>query len=645
MSSYQVVHSITVALMIAGVSFGCQKFNLRSQSPKKSNSKVDEFEAKVETPLVGDHVIIGGLNMVTLEGVGLVTGLDRTGGDPPPSMYRKRLLREMKKRGVERPNRLLRSPSTALVIVRAYLPPLIHKSERFDVEIRLPGNSDATDLNGGWLLETLLAEQAIVPGQGVLKGHILAKAKGPILISTGEGDKESLAGVLRRGRILGGGISMKDRDLAIYLRNDFRSVRNAKRVADRVGRRFHSYDKHGLRQPLADTTFSDQKIILKVPSRYKNNFPRYIQVVRNIALRETSVAQRVRMQKLKTQLNDPQMSEFSALRLEAIGSNSIPILKSGLQHASLEVRFRSAEALAYLGEADGLEVLAEAARKERAFRVFALAALAVVDEPETRLLLRNLMSIERDENGNSSGSAELRYGAFRALRTLDKYDPFIRGEDLKDQFSLHELETQGEPMIHLTNRRRAEVVLFGSDQRLRTPIAVRAGNHIWVTASPGSDMINISRYEAGQPDQRKVVSSNIAVVIREVTEFGASHPDVAQMLVQANDQHNLPGRIEIDAMPQAGRIYYRPEVGNNSQNESRVGRSNHAPNMFSLLKRETRSQRDQLPSNQNGLDTQLDSGTASLADARTSVRKNDIPDRGKRFRFFNFDKKLKSSVP
>ncbi len=50
------------------------------------------------------------------------------------------------------------------------------------MEVYLPGNSDATSLEGGWLMESYLAEQAMIQGRGLLKGHILAKAQGAILI-------------------------------------------------------------------------------------------------------------------------------------------------------------------------------------------------------------------------------------------------------------------------------------------------------------------------------------------------------------------------------------------------------------------------------------------------------------------------------
>ena len=532
----------------------------------------DEFKTTVESPLIGSYNSIAGLHVIVLEGVGLVTGLDRTGDDPPPSMYRTLLLEDMKKRGIHQPNSILRSPSTALVIVRAYLPPLIKKGDSFDVEVRMPGGGEATSLNGGWLMETYLSEQAIVPGRGLLQGHVFAKAKGPVLISTGEGDKASLAGVLRRGRVLGGGIALKERALALYVRNDYRSIRNARRIADKIGERFHHYNEYGLKQPLAEAK-TDQKVQLLVHPTYADNFPRYLQVVRSIPFRETDVALRVRMQRLQEELANPATAERSAVRLEAIGASAIPILKTGLQSPSLEVRFHAACGLAYMGDSSGLDDLASAARVEPAFRVYALAAMAALDEPETHMKLRELMN---------ESSAETRYGAFRALWTLDKRDPFIYGKLLNDQFKLHTLQTEGPPMVHLTHRQRAEVVLFGADQEVYTPLTVRAGAKILVTAAAGSETVTVSKFAVDEPDQRKQVSTRLADIITACAELGASYPDVVQMLAQAGKQHNLAGEIAIDALPKSGRTYYRDNAsdGETQRRKARIGRPNLAPNLF-----------------------------------------------------------------
>lgn len=592
-----------------------KSLSLRSQSPDKDDDDRDEdddeFETTVDVPMVGEYTTITGLNLIALQGVGLVTGLPGTGSDPPPSSFRTRLVEDMRRRGIHSPNTILRSPTTALVVIQAYLPPLVRKGDKFDLEVRVPGADDTSSLNGGWLMETLLSEQAIVPGQGAMEGHVYAKAKGPILVSASEGSQESRAALLRRGRVLGGGTSLKERNLALFLRNDFRSVRNSKRIADRIGKRFSDYDKSGLKRPLAEAK-TDQRIELIVPIRYRDNYPRYLQVIRNIAFRETEVAQRVRTQKLKQDLLQPTTTEKAAMRLEAIGSRAIPVLRTGLKHPSPEVRFNSAMALTYLNEPDGLRTLAEAARNEPAFRVFALAALAASEEPEVSLLLRELLH---------EPSAETRYGAWRALTTVDRRDPIVADLSVSDEFKFHVLKTNGPPLIHLTNRKKAEIVIFGSEQRFETPIALRAGNDILITAAEGADLVTVSRYEVGKPDRRKQVSTRVADVIQAVAEFEATYPDIAQMLAQADKQHNVQGEIALDSVPQSGRVYYRqPDtVGAAGRRSTRVGNRGQSPNLF-----DAPNDKEETPRRDNhfgGLD--LDSGVASAVDIREDEEDDD----------------------
>ena len=647
MKAFRLGVCLLLSLLFCGVHIGCQEFKLlsskmlRSQSPDKLDEEAEnlkdlkdtekdkEFETKVETPFVGNYASFAGLNYVVLQGVGLVVGLDGTGGDPPPSVYREVLADDMRRRGIDDPETVLRSRDTALVIIQALLPPTIRKGEAFDVDVRVPDGDTTTSLNGGWLLETELSEAAIVPGQGVMKGHILAKSKGSILITSGEGKSEN-TGLKVRGKILGGGISKKDRDLRVQLRSDYRSVRQSKRIADKIGQRFFAYNESGLREPLAKA-LTDQTIELKIYSRYKDNYPRYLQVIRNIAFRESQVARHVRMEKLKTQLLDPDLTETAALQLEAIGNEAIPILKTGLIHPDSLVQFNSAMALAYLGQAEAVPVLGEAAVNERAFRVYALAALSTIDAGESHLLLRKLTNAQIDASGKTIDSAELRYGAFRALWTLDKRDPYLSGEAMKEPnvdreiFALHTLPTKGEPIIHLTQHRRSEIVLFGEDQEFKLPMAVRAGNHILVTAQPGKDRIVLSKYQAGQPDKRKEVAPRVADVIRTAVEFGATYPDIAQLLLQAAKQQNLTGHIEIDALPQGGREFVRKE---DAAKKVRVGNANLSPNFVPNLKGEGNSKESlgeaiekqtSAPDEVTESESESDSrGNASVADARSS---------------------------
>jgi flagellar basal body P-ring protein FlgI len=600
---------------------GCQKLNLRSQNPDDDDIKPPE------TQFVKDQVTVSGLHPITIESVGLVTNLDGTGGDPPVSMYRTMLVNDMRKRNVPNPNAVLNDPRKALVLIRAAVPPVIEVGDHFDVEVVLPENTEATSLKGGYLMEAHLSEQAMVPGGRPHAGHVLAKAEGPILLTMGESDSASRGSALKRGKILGGGkylggLLKKERTLGLYVRSDIRSVRTTKKIADQIGKRFNYHD-HGIKKPLAEAK-TDQHVELKVHPRYKENYMRYIRVVRAIAIDENAVERKERMERLRKALLSPDSASKAATELEAIGDDSILILKEGLKSPDPEVRFYSADALAYLGQTAGTAELALAARNEPAFRVFALAALTTLATPEAceelkKMMIEPSVEIENGEERQVS-SAETRYGAFRALWTIDKNDEFISGEKLNDEFNLHVIKSQGDSMVHLTRFRLPQIVVFGADQKLRTPISLSAGRHIMITAPSGSDVVTVSRFEANAADQEVTTSRNLTDVIRAVGKLKAAYPDVAQMLVQADRQSNLPGRLEIDAMPQAGRIYHRvarPGIG--EKDNVRVGDPAQVPNMFPAA--EPRSARELADPETKTPDTETtqsgpagEAGTASLSD-------------------------------
>ena len=221
----------------------------------------------------------------------------------------------------------------------------------------------------------------------------------------------------------------------------------------------------------------------------------------------------------------------SATELEAIGDDSILILKEGLKSPDPEVRFYSADTLAYLGQTAGTAVLAQAARNGPAFRVFALAALTTLGTPEAREELKKMMiepSVEIDDGVEQEvSSAETRYGAFRALWTIDRKDEYIGGEMLNGEFHLHVIKSQGDSMVHLTRFRVPQIVVFGADQKLRTPISLSAGRHIMITALPGGDVVTVSRFEAHAGDQEVKTSRNVVDIISaRCRQIEGRHPDV-----------------------------------------------------------------------------------------------------------------------
>ena len=148
----------------------------------------------------------------------------------------------------------------------------------------------------------------------------------------------------------------------------------------------------------------------------------------------------------------------------------------------------------------------------------------------------------------------------------------MRGRTINEQFKLHVLSTAGPPMVHLTNCKKTEVVLFGDKQELKTPLFGRAGTCILVTAPAGSEEVRVCRFGVGQEDQRKFVSRRLEDVILAMTDMGATFPDVAQFLTEMNAQHNLAGRLEIDALPRAGRLFDRSRIAADDGDKANHGK-------------------------------------------------------------------------
>jgi flagellar basal body P-ring protein FlgI len=528
------------------LTLGCGTPLMRSQSPE------NEGESTVQTSLVGEYAHPYGTRPIEVSAVGLVTGLDGTGGDPEPSPQRSLLMEEMKARGVKDPNRLLASPTTALVVVQGYLRPGVQKGDTFDIEVRVLGRSSTTSLRGGWLMATKLRQMASI-GARIRKGSTWAIAEGPVMVDPAPASEGEEAGVLAaRGRVLGGAVALESRQLGLVLRAERRSVQHSAIIGAATNRRFHSYHlgiKEGVANPL-----NDEFIEITVHPTYKDNVVRYTQVLQSVPMRENSKQRGERLEQLERQLLDPVTSSTAALRLEAIGKEGANILAKGLDSHDPEVRFYSAEALAYLDDTRGVDALAEAARQEPAFRVFALTALSAMDELSAYDALRELLSMR---------SAETRYGAFRALWAMNPEAPIVEGESLGDQFNYHVLDCEGPPMIHVTRSFRPEIVIFGHQQTLMTPLVLDAGPKILVTSEGGSEVF-VSRFALDEPDQKRQVSNRVDDVIRAIVELGGTYPDVVHFLQQAKEKDMLSGRFEVEALPQAGRSYTRNSAGTKS---------------------------------------------------------------------------------
>jgi hypothetical protein len=529
---------------IAAVAMGCTAPLFRAQ-----NSEPDELDALVEwsedenrVRLVGDLAVPWGLTWLKVDGVALVTKLNGTGSDPPPSPTRDKLIKEMQTHDVKSYSRALASDDTAMVLVRGYIPPGARKDDVFDVEVQIPTRSKTDSLKNGWLMQARLREYKVL--DRVREGDVAALANGSILVDSvfRASDPEVTA---TRGRIPGGGVVQKSRTLGLAISNEHSSVRTSARIGAAINERFHHFHR-GSKKGVANPK-RDNMIDLAVHPRYRHNLGRYIRVIRSIAVGEAPSARTARLMTLRRMLFEPTSAEAASLQLEAIGSESVAILREGITSPDPEVRFYAAEALAYLDAPEAAGPLRDAAENERAFRWRGLTALAAMDSYEAQDMLTGLMHVP---------SAETRYGAFRALRMRNHRDPLVKGQVLNGQFAYHRIPSAAEPLIHFSRSRRPELVLCGSDIRMRPPNFLYAGDTVLIKRLD-DDTLQVSCFRPGKEDRYEQCSTQLDDLIQAVAEVGGSYGDLFEGLQTAKARGYLDVKIELDAIPSSRRRYRR----------------------------------------------------------------------------------------
>jgi hypothetical protein len=546
------------AVVLFGL-MGCMQPQIRSQAG-------EDIDKDAEVKTIGDVTVVDNADVVQVSGVALVTGLNGTGAPAPNNDFRKVVENELHTQNIPNVREILNSKDNSVVLVTGFIPAGARNGDLFDIEVSLPEGSKTTSLNGGYLQECRLftydTAHNVVPTttrpDQLLKGILLGKAKGPLLVGFGDGDE---AAQQKRGRIWDGGTYIKpDRPFFLMLNSDQQYYRVAIQAANRINETFQG-PYHGPNSAVAEAK-NKSVVHLRVPAQYKLNIPHFLRVVRLIPLQELPPPGSRYRKKLEEDLLDPAHTMMAALRLEALGSESIPTLKRGLESEHVLVRFSAAEALAYLGSSAGGEELAKLVKAQPMLRAYCLTALASLDETVCHYKLEELMS---------DPSAETRFGAFRALRTLRPNDEAVQGEYLNDTFWLHQVAPKGPSLVHVSTTKRAEVVLFGEEPYLEPPFSFQAGAEFTITASADDDKCTIGRFSTTGGIHRKQCSLKLSDVLRQVTELGGGYPDVVDLLRRADNCRCLSCRVTVDALPLAPSVFQIARAGQAGKERNESG--------------------------------------------------------------------------
>ncbi len=505
--------------------------------------------------LIREAAIPNGMQPISVDGVAVINQLPGTGGPAMPSGFRDRLLEEMKINAISDPNEYLERDDNALVQVRGLIRPGARRGDPLDLQILTPPKTEATDLHGGWLLDTRMRHQQVLQN-AVRSSDVLAVATGRMLTRADyDGTDDPTLQVT--GRILSGGVVQNDRKLGLVVRPQYQHVEVSKALAKAINRRFYFFDG-STRRGIAKPT-EDDYIELDVHPRYRDHETRLMAVVRSITVAAESSSTQSRLVELASELRSPSTAADAALQLEAIGESAVPTLIEATSLENPELRFYAAEALAYLDRVEAIEPLIDAIRTEPAFRAPALDALRGIEQTSTVAALKELL----DE-----ASLETRYGVMTVLRDRKDGRALLNGENLHGQFRMYEIESTGPPAVVVSLNRKSEIVLIGNLSPLSSPASMIGSGGIVIRpleslekrqGDEGIAKLRISRFRPGKPDAFAEVDATVAGLLRGITEVGGFYGDAVATLRIAKSQGILIDQLAFDPLPKSQRTYYRDD--------------------------------------------------------------------------------------
>jgi len=188
-------------------------------------------------------------------------------------------------------------------------------------------------------------------------------------------------------------------------------------------------------------------------------------------------------------------------------------------------------------------------------RSYGLLALAGLEEAICRQHLGDLLA---------ASDAELRCGAFQALRLLDETDKRLNGELLNNSFWLHQVASSSTPLVFFAVRQRAEIVLFGSNISLvpGSSAKLMTGEFI-ISADVGDARCTIARFQSQTGTvTHKQCSLRVDDILHTLADMGGQYADAVQFLSKADEYRciscpvrcrTLPQDVSVETLSQCGK--------------------------------------------------------------------------------------------
>lgn len=510
-------------LSLAVVLGGCS--GVEKAKPRPESARVERgFEMDVPQIMrgtVASEAILIGFEPVIVRGYGLVVGLNGTGSRDIPPSVRAHMLAEMARQGVGsertgwghlRPDAMLDSLDTAVVIVEAVIPPAAVGRRRtrdaeiagtqFDVRVYADPRTGTTSLEGGRLYTTQLRPGPLRPGGG--QASPLALAGGPLFVNPFANPDAIAQDNLTRttGIILNGGEVTRDIPLKLRIANP--SHTRAAILQNSINARFSQ--ERGQPDQTARGE-SDESIVITVPPSYRTRTEEFISVLQHTTIRQTN-AEAIAVSIRRMLLDDPSLAMEASLRWQALGNRALPVINELYNHPEELPRMAALRAGAKLDDPLAVPHLLDVAKRSSAeSRKTAIELLAELRlNPQINLVLRELLN-DRD--------VEIRLSAYEAL--VKRRDPYMHRYSVDGKFVLDVVQSN-KPMIYITQFGQPRIVVFGDDLSIQTPVFVQAwSNRLMVKDNGTEDEIEV--YYRVHPSDINAVIHRVPATLSDFVHF------------------------------------------------------------------------------------------------------------------------------
>jgi flagellar basal body P-ring protein FlgI len=498
-------------LLIGALTTGCDdSVKRRARAVMPDSATLRDVPQSLRNT-IGSYVIVQGDRPLMVSGYGIVVGLEGTGSADVPIALRSRLEREMGLRGVGlesngmgwiSPTEMLNDPNTAVVLVRAVIPPGSVQGERFDAMVTIAPGTSTTSLEGGRLWSTDLFKGQITASGPVTE--MLAAASGPIFINPFTDPAGEVAGFgSMTGRALAGGVVITPLEMVLFL--DVPSFARARAITGTINSRFPR--GRGDREETA-RGLSEDVIELNVPKRYAGNPGEFLNLIMHTRL-DNMIPQVASGLYARALIDHPELSTDLSWCMQALGRTALPSLRDLYDHPDAGPRLAALQAGARLQDALAAPHLKDLAENgPPAIRADAIDMLAKMDsDPRINMNLRDLLS---------SPEADIRIAAYQALAERD--DPMLTRKNVEGKFILDTIPG-GEPMVYITQQNEPRIVLFGYGLSVPTPTFVSGwSNRLMLNATDNSDEINVYYLDHRTEDS---TTASVSTDLSRMIEFFA----------------------------------------------------------------------------------------------------------------------------